>query len=226
MKRLSLTLAIAATLGLTGCQASNWGLPGQHGNALSESIAQASLPFKTVLDEGTGTGRYRFVAGASERVVLEDKAALDAFLQRHPRTTPEGNPSNPNPPMEPLPPSLSEVDFGKYQLVAFFDGQVKLGATSRITAVRLQGAELIVDTMRWEPPANTASADDPVGRVHIVALPRANKAMTFSELAISNETSKTGGGTAVAGNPVMQPRWPAVPNPEVTQAMFEQGGRS
>lgn len=224
MKRLTWTLAIAATLAMTACSPPSSVTPSQSGAAASAS-AQVSLPFKTVLDDGPGTGRF-FKAGDSERVVLDNKAALDAFLQRHPREQPEGNPSNPSPPLEPFPEAVTNPDFAKYQLIAFFDGRVKLGATSRITAVRAQGDGLVVETMRWEPPPNPHSADDPVGRVHLVALPRQTRPLTFANLVVSNETSKTGGGTAVAGNPTMQPRWRAVPNPEVTQASIEQEAKA
>lgn len=246
-----ITIALAVTILLAGCAIPGLpSLPGSQQHVLSAKSAEElqqlqSLPFTTLLFDGPGVGRY-FQAGESEKVVLNAKADLDAFLSRHPRVTPDmlarpiapmpqssATPppapppvSAPPPEMERLPDALTQLDFGKYQAIAFFDGAVKLAATSRIVAVEERPEQLVVHTMRWEPPPNPASADAPRGRVHIVKLPRTDKPVLFAETIISNEVAdEMEGGVGVGANPRMNPRWKAVPNPEITREMVEQQAR-
>ena len=76
---LSLVLAVA----LAGCSMNaQLQAPPATAAAVQAAPAGAALPFKTVVFDSPGSGRY-FKAGDSETVVLRSKADLDAFLGRH-----------------------------------------------------------------------------------------------------------------------------------------------
>jgi hypothetical protein len=55
----------------------------------------------------------------------------------------------------------------------------------------------------------------------VIAIARAGKPVTFAPTEVADGSSHDGGGYGVGGNPIMRPLWPAVPNPEVTQASIE-----
>ena len=206
-------------------------------NAATAAIPP-SLPFITLFADGPN-GRA-FAAGHDQGTLLQSREQLDAFLASRPRalpasaqppvaprpdasvTPPPGFPppgqSAAAPSPEPWPEQLRNIDFGKYQVLVFVDGSVTLGAYSRITAVVDQGGELVVQTTRWEPPASAGMPADVNARLHVVALPRTNKPLAFVEIATADGVAgENEGGSSVAGGPLMNPKWRAVPNPEVTR---------
>lgn len=214
--------------------------------AAPQLASNGSLPFKTLAFDDGGVGRY-FAAGASETVVLRSKADLDAFVARHkPAVEPvfgpftPGNGNSPMPVVElpppnpdgstpapaptfapsPLPKELTGLDFGKWEAIAFFDGDVKVASLSRILAVTDQSGAWTVATKRWEPPANPDAIKDTNGRLHVIAIPRADASVSFTQPQVEVSTGANG-GYSVGGNPVMDPRWPAIPNPDVTRDSIE-----
>jgi hypothetical protein len=85
---------------------------------------------------------------------------------------------------------------------------------------------LVVSTRRWEPPANPAAIPDLNGRLHVIALPRTTKTFAFPDVSVVDGSSPPGdGGYGVGGNPTMRPKWPAVPNPDLTRELIEQIAR-
>lgn len=179
--------------------------------------AQASMPFKTVLvDDGPGQW---IAAGADERAVVRSRAELDAFLARHPRFQPAIDPAVP---LAPLPEALTGLDFGVWQAIALVDGQVDLVTSSRITAVVDLGDRLEVRTQRWVAPPGPTSGPSPTGRIHVVAVPRSDKPVVFAAIAEVDGLAKEGeNGWGVGGGPPMNPRWRAVPNPDLTREQVE-----
>jgi hypothetical protein len=249
--KLSMSAALVLTLALTSCTAGPGGMLGAQvadsggkGN-LASAASQESMPFKTlIVDEGPG--RW-LAAGSDERTVLRGRADLDALLARHARYVqsatgpmrPTPGPSM-GPPMmrppdgvpmpssspEPLPEMLMNLDFARWQAIAFVDGAVDASTTSRITAVVDRGDRLEVRTTRWVAPPNPASGPSPSSRVHVVAIPRTDKPVTFAETAVLDGTAKPGeGGYGLAGGPIMNPKWKAVPNPELTREKVEEAFR-
>jgi hypothetical protein len=94
---------------------------------------------------------------------------------------------------------------------------------SRITAIEDQGGRMLVRTKRWEPPPNPNAGPDRNGRLHVVAMARTDAAIDFAPLEVgSGASAPDEGGYSTAGSPMMSPRWRAVPNPDVTQAMIEE----
>jgi hypothetical protein len=238
---LSALLASGCTLsvkGLVAATSSNAALDAKPA-ATAQAADQASLPFLTLLADDIGVGHI-FQSGPDEALELPDQGALSAFLAAHPRSVPgAGMPTaapvaRPTPPgpertpgpvisADPLPDALNHVDFAKYRVVAFIDGTVQLAGTSRITAVVDAGDKLVVQTTRWEPPPNPGSGPDPNSRVHVIAIPRGAKPITFAPTVAADGVAKPGeGGIGVGQNPMMHPKWKAVPNPEITQAVAEQ----
>ncbi|MNS74624.1 hypothetical protein D3C72_1081060 [compost metagenome] len=138
---------------------------------------------------------------------------------------PDGVPT-PSPSPEPLPEMLMNLDFARWQAIAFVDGAVDASTSSRITAVVDLGDRLEVRTTRWVAPPNPASGPSPSSRVHIVAVPRTDKPVVFAETAVLDGTAKAGeGGYGLAGGPIMNPKWKAVPDPELTREKVEEAFR-
>jgi hypothetical protein len=134
--------------------------------------------------------------------------------------------ASPSPEPEPLPEALTKLDFSRWQAIAFVDGAVDLSTSSRITAVVDSGDRLEVRTTRWIAPPNPASGPSPSSRVHIIAIPRSDKPVAFIETAVLDGTAKAGeGGYGMAGGPIMNPKWKAVPNPELTREKVEDSFR-
>lgn len=191
------------------------------GRSSVEAGSGFTAPFASALVESPGSGQW-FRRGTTERRVLKSKAELEAFITRHERFVPPPNPVVPAPEPQPLPQPLLEIDFSRNQAIVFFDGEVKVGATSRITAVQDLGDRYLVQTTRWEPPPNPKSADDANGRVHLIVLPRTDRPIEFAPLVLNQDVAQENeGGFSAGGNPMMNPRWRAVPNPEVTRERLE-----
>lgn len=233
----------ASILLMTGCSASlQGGAPFPvAGVAASADPAHQSwtLPFKTVAFDDAGQGRT-FAAGPSETAVFRSKADLEAFVARRKPAVPpvyaavgspypviqlpppglDGMPA-PEPTFapNPLPETLTGLDFSKYEAIAFFDGEVTAASLSRITAVQDLGGSWRVATTRWEPPPNPNAIPDLNGRLHVIAIARSDAPVAFAPTQVVDGSSPDGGG--YGGNPPMRPRWRAVPNPEVTRESIE-----
>lgn len=245
------SLFVGCLVLLTGCTTSLQGGPTigpakvQNADTASNlTPLGGSLPFKTVAFDDGGTGQV-FAAGPSELAILRSKADLDAFVaRRRPAVPPVYSASpaygSPNPVIflpppgpngapapeptfapNPLPKDLTDLDFSKYEAIAFFDGAVKVASLSRITKVQDLSGSWSVATKRWEPPANPSAIPDVNGRLHVIAIARAGKPTSFAPTEVADGRSPDGGGYGVGGNPTMRPLWQAVPNPEVTQASIE-----
>jgi hypothetical protein len=250
--RLKPVLPLVMAAALAGCAAPAPSAPAPLGAASTPAAsavqappaALGPLPFRTlVADEGDGA---LFKAGPSETVVLRSKAELEAFIARHPVAVkpvygpPDANPYPfpiPPPPAVGAPPSFKpatipdqvlKLDFGKYEVLAFFDGAVKVASTSRVISVVDEGDHLVATTRRWEPPPNPDAIPDVNARVHLLAVPVSPKPVRFSPVEVVDGTKTDGGSSAyyVGGNPIMRPIWPAVANPELTKAAVEQLARS
>lgn len=158
----------------------------------------AAVPFTTVLDDGVGEGWVR-AAGGSERTILASDAEWDAFLARHQAAW------HPRSPV--LAPGFGRPNFEALRVVALVDGDVPVGATSRIVAVDELPDRLEVRTRRWVPTAGPADAQ---ARVHLIVLPRGPKPIAFAPHQVVAEA----------------PRWQAVPNPLVTRERVASMARS
>ncbi|HEY9724675.1 MAG TPA: hypothetical protein V6D47_21920 [Oscillatoriaceae cyanobacterium] len=185
------------------------------------NISSASLPFRTILDDRIGISAFHFQTGSSETAVLHSQSDLNAFLARHPRIAIPLTNGKSEPPPD-LPDTLTKLDFSQYVAVAAFDGDVRQGATTRIVSVKNQGNGFVARVTRWEPPDNANVPQDICGRMHIIALPLAEAQVSFApETIVRQAAGPNEGGVSVHGGPVMDPRWPAVPNPDITKDKVE-----
>jgi hypothetical protein len=141
--------------------------------------------------------------GPAERVVLESKAELEAFLDRHgtklPRAdaAPTGLPAGIQ-----APTTLTNLDFERYQVAAVVTASAPTGTLARVVAIDDGSAARTVRTTVWQGKGGGAE----VFAYHLVAVPRDAKPLTFAE-----PVTKT-------GEPV---KYTAVANPEFTQAYIE-----
>lgn len=237
MIRSRIPLILLTAFVLSGCSiaglASGVFAPAQSSTADQSSasgtaaVAAASLPFRTVLNDSVAMSRYQFQAGSSETAVLHSQAELNAFLSRHPRIAVPGYGGKTiSPPA--LPSDLTKLDFSKYVAIAAYDGDVRKGATTRIVAVQNQGDGLQASVTRWEPPDSANLGQDTCGRMHIIALARTDRTISFApETVLRQAASSNDGGVGIGGsNFIMHPRWPAVPNPEITKDRIEAIARN
>jgi hypothetical protein len=178
-----------------------------------------------------GIGQAQFDTGTNELVVLNSQPELDAFLQRHPQAKPQpfspppGYPSPyPSPQMPGTPPGLVDVDFSKYQLIAHFLGSVTPGVHSRIVRIEDTGDRLVAHPVRWNPAGSPTGPVELRPSVHILALPRTAKPITFAPLE-EVQLKVMGPPGPDGGDPEAYPRWKAVPNPELTREVLEASYR-
>ncbi|MNS19572.1 hypothetical protein D3C72_512950 [compost metagenome] len=191
------------------------------------SVAPSSLPLVPLVVPGRD--EMRLLPMRSDRLTLDSKADLDAFIARMSVSEHSGGPVS-------LPSRLSAIDFTKYQVVAFAEAGLRGMEEARIVGIEASADHRLVHTVRWRVASADAASGDSRARLHMVAVARSSKPITFLRtaevpLAVTPTPVRPSPQVGVPWEPGPEPvssevpRWRAVPNPEVTEATVEAAAR-
>jgi hypothetical protein len=191
------------------------------------SVAPSSLPLVPLVMPGRD--EMRLLPARSDRLTLDSQADLDAFIAGMRAPEPSGPPVS-------LPAGLVGVDFTTYQVVVFAESGLRGMQEARIVGIEESGDHRLVHTVRWSVAGAEATAGDSRGRLHMVAVARSAKPITFLRtadvsLAVTptpvRPSPQVGVPWVPGPDPVPSelPRWRTIPNPEVTEATVEAAAR-
>lgn len=224
MKRL---VAAAALAWCTfGCVYDLYGPTIPTGSGAVSSLVPSTLPLVTLIDPNRDAMQLR--PAQSVQVVIDSKAALDTFLQ-------SSGAFGPSPEAHGGADRLAAIDFTKVQVVVFAASGVKGTETGRIVGIDEQSGTRSVHTVRWTGSGASGFPGDPRASVHMVAVARSSKPMTFlatKEVTLAPTPVRPSPQVGVPWVPGPtpdqneHPRWRTIPNPEVTEATIEAEARA
>lgn len=243
MKRIVIAGGVAWCL--VGC-ANHWPAPYEPSfqSALgyeSKLVVPSTLPLVPLVTPESQDMAPR--PGRRMQRIIMSRAEMEAFWADLPRSEPL-NPDLPPAPgvtLPALPPLLANVDFDKYQVVAYAEVGLQGFGTARIVGIEEHVDMRGVHTVHWVGHQSPGSTSAPRSSLHMVAVARSAKMLSFVQtrqeplptpsppiVAPSPQVGMPPPAPVpiVAAQPTDFPRWRTIPNPELTQAAIEAQARA